>query len=107
MGLPSLLFTHVRTLVPLSKCEEAASYLISALGGEEVTKRLIGGVKWWQGRGVNGSAMLYAISRSMSLNTFYRVDAEWIYDKDIDGTRCILYLHGGEHFVFMSCSQSN
>ena len=47
--------------MPLSKCEEAASYLIKALGGEEVAKRLIGGVKWWQVRGVSGSVMLSAI----------------------------------------------
>ena len=56
---PSPPWTHVvRTLVPLSKCEEAASYLIKALGGEDVAKRLIGGVKWWQVRGVNGSAFV-------------------------------------------------
>ena len=56
---PSPPWTHVvRTFVPLSKCEEAASYLIKALGGEEVAKRLIGGVKWWQFRGVNGSVFV-------------------------------------------------
>ena len=56
---PSPPWTHVvRTLVPLSMCEEAASYLIKALGGEDVAKRLIGGVKWWQVRGVNGSAFI-------------------------------------------------
>jgi hypothetical protein len=56
---PSPPWTHVvRILVPVSKCEEAASYLIKALGGEDVAKRLIGGVKWWQVRGVNGSAFV-------------------------------------------------
>ena len=137
---PSPPWVHVvRTLVPLSKCEEAASYLIKALGGEGVAKRLIGGVKWWQVRGVNGSAILSPIW-SIFLNTFYSVDAQWItaktdwedskrrhktqreegstsfsptghekggaenegvYDKDMDATRCILYLHGGENFLFV------
>lgn len=38
----------------MSCCEEAASYLINTLGGEEVARRLVGGIKWWQVRGVNG-----------------------------------------------------
>ncbi|KAF8161335.1 hypothetical protein B0H34DRAFT_796140 [Crassisporium funariophilum] len=61
---PSPPWTHVvRTLVPMSTCEEAASFLIKALGGEEIARRLVGGVKWWQVRGVNG------------------VDAQWITAK--------------------------
>ena len=80
---PSTPWTHVvRTLVPLSKCEEAASYLIKALGGEDVAKRIIGGVKWWQVRGVNGSAFVikYVILSKFS-NIFYSVDAQWITAK--------------------------
>lgn len=38
----------------MSCCDDAATYLIKALGGEEVTKRVIGGTKWWQVRGVKG-----------------------------------------------------
>jgi hypothetical protein len=125
--------------VPLSKCEEAASYLVKALGGEDVAKRLIGGVKWWQVRGVNGSALLY-VNWNMVSNMVYSVDAQWItakkdwkeskrrhklqqpkgftdfspanpeagqamnepaYDKDMDATRCILYFHGGDSFLFV------
>ena len=137
---PSPPWTHVvRTLVPLSKCEEAASYLVKALGGEDVAKRLIGGVKWWQVRGVNGSALLY-VNWNMVSNMVYSVDAQWItakkdwkeskrrhklqrskeftnfssaspeagqaqneaaYDKDMDATRCILYFHGGDNFLFV------
>lgn len=38
-------------------CDDAATYLIEALGGEDVAKRVVGGVKWWQVRGnVNGYA---------------------------------------------------
>ena len=52
---PSPPWTHVvRLLVPMSCCDDAATYLIKALGGEEVTKRVVGGTKWWQVRGVRG-----------------------------------------------------
>ena len=50
---------------------------------------------------------------SMFPNTLYSVDAQWIAakkdlmnegvsHKDMDPTRCILYLHGGEIFLFAS-----
>ena len=32
----------------MSCCEQAATHLIDALGGEEIAKRVVGGVKWWQ-----------------------------------------------------------
>lgn len=38
----------------MSCCDAAATYLIRVLGGEEVAKRVIGGVKWWQVRGLEG-----------------------------------------------------
>lgn len=38
----------------MSCCDEAARYLIKALGGEEVAKQVVGGTKWWQVRGVPG-----------------------------------------------------
>jgi hypothetical protein len=38
----------------MSCCDQAATYLIEALGGEEMARRVVGGVKWWQVRGVNG-----------------------------------------------------
>ncbi|EKM53370.1 uncharacterized protein PHACADRAFT_259700 [Phanerochaete carnosa HHB-10118-sp] len=53
----------VRLLVPMSCCDEAAKVLIQAFGGEEMTKKVVGGTKWWQVRGVKG------------------VDAEWIVAK--------------------------
>ncbi|EIN06782.1 alpha/beta-hydrolase [Punctularia strigosozonata HHB-11173 SS5] len=53
----------VRLLVPMASCDEAATHLIEALGGPEVCKRVVGGTKWWQVRGVKG------------------VDAEWITAK--------------------------
>ncbi|KAI0790560.1 hypothetical protein C8Q75DRAFT_806462 [Abortiporus biennis] len=61
---PSPPWVHVVKLcVPMTCCDDAATYLIQALGGEEMTKRVVGGTKWWQVRGVKG------------------VDAEWIVAK--------------------------
>ncbi|KAH9944756.1 lipase/ esterase [Amylocystis lapponica] len=116
---PSPPWTHaVRLVVPMSCCDEAATHLIRALGGEEVTKRVVGGTKWWQVRGVQG------------------IDAEWItarkdweeakrkhkaqqrearkgrarepaaapeeppatYEPEMDEMRCILFVHGGGYY---------
>jgi hypothetical protein len=38
----------------MCSCDEAATYLIKALGGEDIARKLVGGVKWWQVRGING-----------------------------------------------------
>lgn len=40
--------------MPISCCDIAATHLIKALGGEEMAKRVVGGTKWWQVRGVRG-----------------------------------------------------
>ncbi|KAG6899838.1 hypothetical protein C0993_006356 [Termitomyces sp. T159_Od127] len=53
----------VRLLVPMTSCDEAAEILITAFGGKEAAQRVVGGVKWWQVRGING------------------VDAQWITAK--------------------------
>ena len=44
----------VKLTVPMVCCDEAATYLIEALGGENIAKRVVGGVKWWQVRGLQG-----------------------------------------------------
>ncbi|KAF9071674.1 hypothetical protein BDP27DRAFT_1418782 [Rhodocollybia butyracea] len=109
---PSPPWVHVvRVRIPMSSCDEAASYLITALGGQDIAARLVGGVKWWQVRSIDG------------------VDAQWItakkdwqeakrrykerektraepldqaedatYDEDMDTMRCILYAHGGGYY---------
>lgn len=52
---PSPPWVHVvRLLVPMSSCDDAAKILITALGGEEEARRITGGLKWWQVRGVQG-----------------------------------------------------
>lgn len=43
-----------RVVVPLSTCNAAATNLIKAFGGEEMTKQVVGGTKWWQVRGIHG-----------------------------------------------------
>ncbi|TBU41951.1 alpha/beta-hydrolase [Dichomitus squalens] len=117
MRTPSPPWVHaVRLLVPMTCCDEAATHLIKALGGEEVTKHVVGGTKWWQVRGVKG------------------VDAEWMvakkdyqeakkkqkacgtsgpeppengdaneempsqYQPEMDEMRCVLYAHGGGYY---------
>jgi acetyl esterase/lipase len=61
---PSPPWVHVvRLVIPTVSCDEAAVYLIKAFGGEDVMKRVVGGTKWWQVRGIRG------------------LDAEWISTK--------------------------
>ena len=43
-----------RLLVPMSCCDQAAVHLIDVLGGEQKTRDLVGGTKWWQVRGLKG-----------------------------------------------------
>jgi len=44
----------VRLVIPMASCDEAAVYLIKALRGEQVMKKVVGGTKWWQVRGIRG-----------------------------------------------------
>ena len=49
----------VRVTVPMSCCDQAAEFLIDALGGESATKGIVGGTKWWQIRGINGCGIIF------------------------------------------------
>ncbi|EEB91492.1 hypothetical protein MPER_10138 [Moniliophthora perniciosa FA553] len=49
--------------IPLKSCNDAADVLIDWFGPEEL-KRVVGGERWWQVRGLNG------------------IDAEWITEKE-------------------------
>lgn len=61
---PSPPWVHVvRLVIPMASCDEAAVYLIKAFRGEQVMKKVVGGTKWWQVRGIRG------------------LDAEWISAK--------------------------
>lgn len=69
-------------LVPLSSCDEAAIHLVKALGGESKAREVVGGVKWWQVRGIEGCAELFHFFLFV-LTSFYlaRIDAQWITAK--------------------------
>ncbi|KAH9889491.1 hypothetical protein C8Q73DRAFT_707875 [Cubamyces lactineus] len=116
---PSPPWVHVvRLLVPMSCCDDAATYLIKALGGEEVTKRVIGGTKWWQVRGVKGVDAEWIVAkrdwqeakkrqkaREMSTDGPASFDAgnpsqemPASYQPEMDQMRCILYAHGGGYY---------
>jgi hypothetical protein len=85
---PSPPWVHVvRLVIPTVSCDEAAVYLIKAFGGEDVMKRVVGGTKWWQVRGIRGYVPS-SLHRSCCLtlgiakfHAFYRLDAEWISAK--------------------------
>ena len=70
----------------MTSCDEAALYLIKAFGGEDVMKRVVGGTKWWQVRGVRGYVPLFfSLNRPSYLTPDarmqFRLDAEWITTK--------------------------
>ncbi|KAI0753082.1 hypothetical protein C8Q80DRAFT_1097008 [Daedaleopsis nitida] len=122
---PSPPWVHVvRLLVPMSCCDEAATHLVKALGGEEVTKRVVGGTKWWQVRGVKGVDAEWIVAkkdwqeakkkqkaRGMSMegasldsgNTHQELPPG--YQPEMDEMRCILYAHGGSGYYFGSIDQ--
>ncbi|KAG2335869.1 hypothetical protein BDR05DRAFT_953765 [Suillus weaverae] len=63
-----------------SICDEAASYVIQALGGEELAKCLVGGTKWWQVRGVKGlssiNAGLQGLPRAAQMRVIFTSDLQ-------------------------------
>ncbi|KAH7883288.1 hypothetical protein F5I97DRAFT_1903823 [Phlebopus sp. FC_14] len=120
---PSPPWVHVvRLIVPISCCDEAASLVIRALGGEEHADRLVGGTKWWQVRGLSGIDAEWITARKdwqeakkrrkeyerkkTGLNTSPPTvnsseglpETSGAYDEDMDQLRCILYAHGGGYY---------
>lgn len=66
--------------MPMSCCDEAATYLVQVLGGEETARRVVGGVKWWQVRGISGCVLCSLLSGSYVKSKF-SVDGQWITAK--------------------------
>ncbi|KAI8973983.1 Alpha/Beta hydrolase protein [Trametes punicea] len=118
---PSPPWVHVvRLLVPMSCCDDAATYLIKALGGEEVAKRIVGGTKWWQVRGVKGVDAEWIVAKKDWQEAKKRQKAREAsspdpgaaspeadnpnqempatYQPEMDQMRCILYAHGGGYY---------
>ena len=71
----------LRVVVPMSCCDQAAEYLIDALGGESVTKKIVGGTKWWQIRGVPGCGVTSNCPWEELTCGCSSVDGEWIVAK--------------------------
>ncbi|KAH9856007.1 alpha/beta-hydrolase [Lenzites betulinus] len=119
---PSPPWVHVvRLLVPMPCCDEAATYLIKAMGGEEVTKRVVGGTKWWQVRGLKGIDAEWIVAKkdwqeakrrqkardastdggTPSLDAAAAQQPQEMpetYQPEMDEMRCILYAHGGGYY---------
>ncbi|RDB24709.1 AB hydrolase superfamily protein C4A8.06c [Hypsizygus marmoreus] len=115
---PSPPWVHVvRLVVPMSSCDEAAKYLIKAFGGEESARRVVGGAKWWQVRGLNGIDAQWITAKKDWREAKRRhkmhqkaketigvplsdekVFDSGVYEKDMDELRCILYSHGGGYY---------
>ncbi|KAF9012561.1 hypothetical protein BDQ17DRAFT_1297729 [Cyathus striatus] len=116
---PSPPWTHVvRVIIPVSVCEKAAVHLVQVLGGEEVAKRVVGGVKWWQVRGINGIDAQWITAKKdwREAKRRYKMQQKQrgsdvlqdgapsteeqpaVYRAEMDEMRCILYLHGGGYY---------
>ncbi|KAJ3756791.1 Alpha/Beta hydrolase protein [Lentinula raphanica] len=112
---PSPPWVHViRVRVPMSSCDEAAKYLITALGGEETAVRVVGGVKWWQVRSLDGVDAQWITAKKdwQEAKRRYRdkektqregkhegtENESATYNQDMDMMRCILYAHGGGYY---------
>jgi len=65
----------------MSCCDQAADFLINALGGESATKKIVGGIKWWQIRGVKGYGVISDHLRKKLICGCSSVDGEWILAK--------------------------
>jgi hypothetical protein len=78
---PSPPWVHVvRLVIPMSSCDEAAVYLIRAFRGEQVMKRVVGGTKWWQVRGIRGYVLRLVPDASLRLERpglVYLTSALW------------------------------
>ncbi|KAF9031230.1 alpha/beta-hydrolase [Hymenopellis radicata] len=112
MATPSPPWVHVvKVVVPMSCCDDAAKYLTQVLGGEETARRLVGGVKWWQVRGIDGVKGEWITARKdwQEAKRRYKMQKQGDspapkvtepahYEEDMDDMRCILYLHGGGYF---------
>ncbi|KAG8955582.1 hypothetical protein FRC04_007573 [Tulasnella sp. 424] len=113
----------VRVMIPLSSCDKAADKLIEALGGKEMAKQTVGGTRWWQVRGLDGIPGEWIVVRKdiaaqrkrhkteKDQNSyFHRAKSTGFfganeqdekqqepheYTPEMEGTPCMLYVHGG------------
>ncbi|KAJ6593444.1 hypothetical protein B0H19DRAFT_1090334 [Mycena capillaripes] len=113
---PSPPWVHVvRLVIPMSACDDAAQYLITALGGEDMARKMVGGCKWWQVRGISGVDAQWITAkkdwqeakRRYKMQNKSQTVAEAPvdpaadsapYEEHMDEMRCILYAHGGGYY---------
>jgi len=107
----------------MSCCNEAAQLLIKTLGGEEMCRRLVGGTKWWQVRGVQGVHGQWIAARkdweeSKRKRKEYEAkhksrppeeaNVSHEYQPEMDQMRCLLFAHGGKpttaHYRRYTCA---
>jgi len=69
----------VRVLIPLCICDEAAKVLVQVLGGEDKAREIVGGIKWWQVRGIEGWVWMIRCSSTNLID--HSIDAQWITAK--------------------------
>ncbi|PBK95203.1 alpha/beta-hydrolase [Armillaria gallica] len=114
---------HVeRLVIPMSSCDDAAKYLVQALGGQDAARRVAGGVKWWQARATDGVDAEWITTKKDLREASKRDKAKTAAtaapvtlpveeskahigahatdnDPETDEMRCFLYLHGGGYYV--------
>lgn len=113
----------IRVMVPLSSCDKAADKLIEALGGKEMATQTAGGTRWWQVRGLEGVPGEWIVVRKdiaaqrkrhkankgqnshlhrAKSTGFFGLNEQddnkqepHEYTAEMEGTPCMLYVHGG------------
>jgi hypothetical protein len=78
---PSPSVKVLNVIVPMSCCDQAAEYLIDALGGEAATREIVGGTTWWQGRMINGWGFIFSPLTGEINSKISSVDGEWMVSK--------------------------
>ncbi|KAG8932784.1 hypothetical protein FRC02_000553 [Tulasnella sp. 418] len=115
----------VRVMIPMSSCDKAADHLIEALGGPEHAKKTVGGARWWQVRSLEGvPGEWIAVRRDIDAQRRRHKEAKrerqrakgksdgakspthsdiiddepHEYSAEMEGTPCMLYIHGGGYY---------
>lgn len=122
--------------MPISCCNEAADYLVAALGGPERANNFAGGTRWWQVRGLQGIDANWVVAKkdiealrkarekttADSLNNSSGADKgvnghepaepsrhageEASYTTEMDSMPCMFYLHGGKFVWILRSARS-
>ncbi|KAJ7287089.1 Alpha/Beta hydrolase protein [Mycena rebaudengoi] len=97
-----------RVIVPMSCCDAAAQYLISALGGEDAACKIVGGTKCVDGQWITARKDWQEAKRRYKMHQKTKSTApeppadpaadSVPYDENMDDMRCILYSHGGGYY---------